>query len=154
MLQMVQNYITKDGVSISDFFEKKHSQFERKWEEKGNLVVYTVKIPGLSTPSIYEWEIFGNEIFAVNGKAQAITPELNKIILEQQNRKNSLAPGDLEIYEYIRGALSEIEEKQNGYVSDQEYDRIINSAASKFGLAIEEMGPKYNHIEKYIYGLN
>ncbi|MNW38869.1 hypothetical protein D3C74_159470 [compost metagenome] len=154
MIKKVQGYVTNKGISISAYLESKYQQFESVWEEHDNLVTYTVKIPGLRSPAIYKWGIVGRSISAVNGKALSLTPELDKIILEQQNRKKDLPIEDLEIYDYIRGALSELEEMQDGFVSDQHYDEIINSAASKFRLSIDEMEARYIQIEKLIYDLN
>lgn len=152
MIKLVKDYVTKNGVTINRYLEKAHRPHEGKWREEGEFITYTVEIPGLSSPAIYKWRVDGNVFFAVNGKALSVTPELDKVKLEQLSRREAISPNDLKIHDFVKNALMEIE--RIGTVTDTEYEHVLETAAVKFEIPSIEIERISNAVERKIYNLD
>lgn len=153
MIQRIKEYVLSSGENLGEYLEDKFSHYVNEWKQEDNTVMFMVKVPGLSSPVIYKWEIADNSFYAINGKSIALTPELDKIMLEQEARIKGLTEERKAIYQYVKNELSKREDTHDGQVSDKDYKEIIRGASERFGIGSDEIESNYLKIEKYIYGL-
>jgi hypothetical protein len=143
MISTIKEYVLSNGQKLGIFLESKHSQFRHEWDQTGNVVVFMVYVPGLRSPNIYRWELQGENIYATNGAASELTPELDKRKQEIEERKRAVSVELLRIYNFV---------KQYHLQEDQPIELVLDKASKEFGLSPGEIEEIYLKVDKILYG--
>lgn len=143
MISKVKEYRMDSGIRLGDYLENKNKIFSFEWNQTDNIVTFSVNIPQLRSPNIYKWEVKNNEIFALNGSAISVTPELNKRIQELEKKKESVPLEQMRIYNFV---------KQYHLEEDQPIETVLEKANVEFGLSKEEIDSIYLKVDRILYG--
>ncbi|TFH62596.1 hypothetical protein [Peribacillus frigoritolerans] len=143
MLSKVQNYRLQNGKKLGVYLESKYSGYDSNWIAKDNIIEFIAHVRPLKKPTIYQWEIEEDNIYAINGGSDGITPELSKGRQELERRKATVQVELLGIYNFI---------KQYHLEEDQPIELVMEKANEQFGLPINEIEAIYLKVDNILYG--
>lgn len=145
-LEIVQNYLTKDGTSIKEAVEKKHYPRENKWLSNGDWVFFVASPTRsfsnnkLTSHAEYGWRVENSEIVEISGHAQDVTPEFEPNHKRVEENKKKVAPKELDIHSYFNQQLLEHPE-----------DKAVEITISHFGITEDEFNALFERVENTLY---
>lgn len=154
MLQMIKNYKLSNGETINEYLLRRYDGFKNCWEEKGNIVEFSVSIPGLSSPIVFRWVIEGNGFFAANGYAMRLTPELNKKLLDSERRLREIPDNKKAVYYFMKSEWEKLEEEDGKYIPEKHDPIVLKKASEALNIPTEQEAYKiYDEVERAIFGI-
>lgn len=125
---------TAENETVEAYLMRKHSNGE--WRVEGNVYLYAFQVPGLTIATEYRWASDEQGLYAVNGRAQNLTPQFDRRGLEITEARSKVDPRELAIYDRWNELFAENDDEEG----------VTGLVAVEFETTADELATVYQRV--------